>query len=342
MTTNAPLPRLGEHPQFVPEHLLEGRPHIAVDCLPQPGAVLALSHWPGAGTPAALEDDTSALIAARYLDATDGAHPDAPVVDLVTNDHYDEDGLCALWLLLNRADTSMAARQMAIAAAEAGDFATWTDPWAARVALTVMGIAEPGVSPFPDVARVHQRVVGRNPAGDLYQCILPRVGKVLADPGRFELVWTRPWRSVEADMALLDEGVARIDEVAEADLAIVRTPRLLHDMAVMPRTTCMRILWAIDGGGLVLRHRYETWVRYRSRPLSPRIDLGGLADRLQTIEGHSGQWTADPMGARRPLLYLRGDGGGPQPSSIAPQRLADELVAHLVRMGSSASGVGHA
>jgi len=321
-----PWPRISEGAVFRPWHLARGHAHVAVDCAPSAGTELVLSHWPAAGTPARWEDDTSALIADRYLrDPPDGGR----AVDVLTCDHYDEDGLFALWLLLERPCEGDPRRALAIAGAEAGDFGTWTDPAAARAAIAAMRMAERHATPFPDVARILASVRDRDPAGDLYAAILPRVGRLLDDPDRFRLLWAPDWRRVEEDAALLDAGDARVREVPEADLAIVEAPRALHDMAVHPRTARMRVLTALDDGTLHLRHRYETWVRYVSRPLAPRVELAGLARRLQRLERRPGTWVAEEMAVIRPMVYLRGPAAGPAPSSIGADRFAAELVAAL-------------
>ena len=110
------LPRVAADAEFVPLEELRGSPHIVVDGVPLSGTVLSLSHRPGGGTPEALRDDTSALIVDRYLDA--GAAGEE--VRAVTNDHYDEDGLFAIWLLLERPPEGSPTRALAVAAAEAG------------------------------------------------------------------------------------------------------------------------------------------------------------------------------------------------------------------------------
>lgn len=332
-----PWPRISEGAVFRPWQLARGGAHVAVDCAPAEGTVLVLSHWPAAGTPARWEDDTSALIADRYL--RDPPSGDAPAVDVLTCDHYDEDGLFALWLLLERPAEGSPERALAIAGAAAGDFGTWTDPRAAWVALAAMRMAERGTTPFPDVARVLATARDRDPAGDLYAAVLPRVGRLLRDPERFRLLWAPDWERITADIALLDAGEARIREVPAADLAIVEAPRPLHDMAVHPRTGRMRILTARPDGALHLRHRYETWVRYVSRPLPARVDLAGLARRLQRLERNPGTWVAEDMAVIRPMTYLRGPRGGPAPSSIGPDRFAEELAATLARGGAGGPGL---
>jgi hypothetical protein len=322
----APLPAVGEDARFVPHEELRGAPHVVVDGPRLPGTVLALSHWPEAGTPHAVAADTSALIVDRYLELP---HP-GPPVDALTNNHFDEDGLFALWLLLERPGPADPTRALAVAAAEAGDFRTWADPWAARCALAAMAMAERPTTPFPAVLRALSPEAARDPAGAIYRALLPHVGRLLRDPARYERLWGSAWARVEADVALLDAGDATVEEAAEVvDVAVVRAPRPLNALAVYPRIRSMQVLTASPDGGLVLEHRYETWVRYVSRPLPPRVDLTPLLPRLQALERRHGTWRFDGVRAMTPRLYPAGPEGRPAPSSLGPERLLAELAAFV-------------
>jgi len=321
----APLPAVGEDARFLPHDELRGAPHVVVDGPRLPSTVLALSHWPEAGTPDAVAADTSALIVDRYL----GLRHAGPPVGALTNNHFDEDGLLALWLLLERPGPADPARGLALAAAEAGDFRTWTDPWAARCALAAMAMAERPTTPFPAVLRALAPEADRDPAGAIYLALLPHVGRLLRDPERYERLWRPAWRRVEADMALLDAGDATIEEVDEVDVAVVRAPRPLDALAVHPRTARMRVLTATPDGGLVLEHRYETWVRYVSRPLAPRVDLTPLLPRLHALERRPGTWRFDGVRAMTPCLHLAGPDGRTTPSSLGAERLLAELATFL-------------
>jgi hypothetical protein len=324
MRAPADLPAIAPDARFVPFDRVDG-PCCVVDGPRLPGAVLSLSHWPDSGTPEALAADTSAEIAVRYLEAEAAG----PEVAALTNNHFDEDGLFALWLLLERPGPDDPRRAMAVAAAEAGDFRTWTDPAAARCALAAMAMAERETTPFPAVRRALAPEARRDPSGAIYEALLPRVGRLLEGPDRHRLLWAPAWERIEADLALLEAGAATLDEVPEADLAVVRAPRPLDPMAVCPRTDRMRVLTATGDGRLVLEHRYETWVDYRSRPLAPRVDLAPLLPRLQAAERLPGTWRADEMWAMTPRLFLAGPGGASAPSSLGADVLTEALVEHL-------------
>jgi len=333
-TALAALPQIAPGARFVPAERLAGAPHAVVDGPRLPGTVLALSHWRGSGTPRGLAADTSAAIVDRYLDA--GAA--GPAVDAVTNNHFDEDGLFGIWLALERPPRGGAERRLALAAAEAGDFGTWTDPDAARCALAAMAMAEPATTPLPAARAAVAGAGGRDPAGALYEAILPEVGPLLADPERARALWEPRWRRVAADLALLDAGEATVAEEPAADVAVVRAPRPLAELAVHPRTRCTRVLTATPDGVLVLRHRYETWVDYVSRPLAPRVDLAPLLPRLQALEERPGTWRFEGVEPIMPRLFLAGDGGRLAPSSLGADRLVAELARFLEEPAATGGG----
>ncbi len=321
----AQLAAVAPDARFVAATEAAGEPHVVVDGPRLAGTVLALSHWPDADPPPALAADTSAGIVDRYLDVDAGG----PEVEAITNNHFDEDGLFAAWLLMERPERATADRAMALAAAEAGDFGTWTDPWAPRCALAAMAMAERATTPFPAVRAALAPHATGDPAPAIYNALLPHTGRLLSDPERHRRLWQEPWRQVQDDRGLLEAGDANVAEVDELDLAIVRSPRPLHGMALHPRIGAMRVLWAGDDGHLVLTYRYETWVRYASRPLRPRVDLTPVLAALRQAEPRAGTWRFEGSSAMTPRLFLAGRGGGPAPSGLGTERLV-ELLAPLL------------
>lgn len=315
------VPRLAANAEFVPWEDVGDAPHVVVDGPRRSSTVLGLSHWPDGDAPPQLAADTSTEIAARYVDLP----PAGAEVAVVTNNHFDEDGLLAAWVALN-GEGPGPRRELAIGAAEAGDFHTWRDPWGARCAIALMAMAERATTPFPEVVRALNRAGGHDPAGALSRVLLPRVASLLDDPERFRLLWAPRWAAVEADIATLDAGEATIEEIREADLAVIRTPRPLDRLATHPRTDRMRVLTATPDGLLVLEHRYETWVRFASRALTPRSDLTPVLRDLQAMERGPGTWRFE--GVQCPLARLApvDANGAPAPSSIDPLQLAAALA----------------
>jgi hypothetical protein len=315
------LPRLAEGAEFVPWHDVGEIPNIVVDGPRRAGTVLGLSHWPDGDTPRQLAADTSTEIAARYVDLPAGGDE----VAVVTNNHFDEDGLLAAWVVLQR-EPPGPRRDLAIAAAEAGDFHAWRDPRAAWCAIALMTMAERTTTPFPEVVRALNRADSHDPAGDLCRALLPRVAPLLDDTERFRRLWAPRWADVERDLATLDAGDATIADVPEADLALIRAPRPLDRLATHPRTDRMRVVTATPDGTLLLEHRYETWVRFASRELTPRSDLTPVLEELESLENGSGSWRFE--GVQHPLARLApvDANGAPVPSTIDPMRFIETMV----------------
>ncbi len=84
-----------------------------------PGARIDLSHWSGNRTPAHLKRDTSVEIALAFARER-GAYD----VEHVTNNHFDTDGVLAVWTLLRPA-LALEHEAVIVAAAECGDFDEW-------------------------------------------------------------------------------------------------------------------------------------------------------------------------------------------------------------------------
>ena len=319
------LPRIAPGSAFVSWENLNGRPNAVVDARATHGTLLTLSHHPDAGSPAQLRADTSTAIVDRFLALPDAGREAVDVV--LTNDHYDEDGVLGLWLLIEQPGQGDPTRSLACAAAAAGDFATWSRPEAAWCAIAVMALAEAPTTPLPGVRRALRRALGTDPAGALYAEVLPRVRRVLEDPERFTELWQPRWTSVTRDLDRLDGGMVSLEEDPAADLAIVETDEPIDDLALMARTPMSRVL-TIGGGGTTLRYRYETWVEFASRPLPPRLPLGPLAERL--ADGEEGlDWRFDDVAAPRPRLWSCDFHGRPAPSAQEPAAIRAIVADYL-------------
>ncbi|MEY2431668.1 MAG: hypothetical protein QOC92_1393 [Acidimicrobiaceae bacterium] len=318
--------------KFVPYTALVGEPNVIVDGAATTATVLTLSHWPGSTVPAPLRADLSAEIAVRYLE-----RPDERVdADLVSNNHFDEDGLLGLYALVFP-DDALARRELVIDVARAGDFAWSHTRQAARVAFALSSFVDPAVSPL-DAAVFqgeYQEVAAR-----LYGELLPRTTELLTNPDRFRDLWADEDAHLTMSNAMLDDGEATIVERPELDLAIVTVPPTLrervvhrftqtrdaglHPMAVHNRTEMSRVAY-VSGHHYEVQQRYETWVQLVSRRPLPRQDLGVLAERLNHLEADGGKWQFDGADYITPRLALR----DATESSIGPTQFVAELLTFL-------------
>ena len=276
---------------------LTDTPHVVVDGSAQDGTVLTLSHWPGAATPETLRADLSAEIAFNYLDDPE-FHVDAPYV---TNNHFDQDGLVAVFAL-TQPDAALARRERLIDIARAGDFGRFHHRDAARAAIASANL-------------------GAAAEGDAYDVVLPQLVALAEDVGSFEEYWAEEDAHITVTELAIAAGDITITEHPELDLAIVTVPPswtaqtvhrfsatdvdAAHPYAIHNATDRFKVL-TIGTGPPVLRYRYETWVHYTTCRPRPRVDLTDLAATLTERDAGPGTWTFDGVQGLSPALHLVG------------------------------------
>jgi hypothetical protein len=317
--------------RFVPYTELDGQPNVIIDGAGTVDTLLTLSHWPGSSVPAPLRADLSAEIAVKYLEQPE-QHVEA---ELVSNNHFDEDGLLGLFALVDP-ETALGLRDLVVDVARAGDFARSDTRHAARVAFAISSLVDPAASPLdPAVfADDYPEMAAR-----LYRELLPRVSELLIDIDRFRDLWADEDEHLAASNAAFERDEVSIVEHRDLDLAVVTLPSMdahvvhrftqrrhagVHPMSVHNRTDMMRIAYVREHDYSV-ELRYETVVQFVSRPLMPRPDLALLADRLNEVEASGGKWNFDGVGGLTPQLRLV----DAEASSLAPAAFINELIAFL-------------
>ena len=305
-----PLPAAA---MYCPYSQLGDRPNIIVDGKAQRATVLTLSHWPWNSTPPALARDTSTDIVFAYLDS-----PQYHVeTRLVSNSHYDEDGLLSMYALVHP-QYAMLHRQLMIATSRAGDFAICTDSDAAKLSFILAAYADPESSPLDQ--SIFKGTAAQQIHG-LYSAMLDELPVLLENISAYSHLWQAEldhWQESEAAIA---DGRVVIDEIPALDLAIVHIPaempvktvrrylrkwqRSVHPFAVYNVTACSRIVW-LKGQSMEMQYRYESWVQMASRRPLLRRDLTALAGELGQLETAGGEWLFEGVDEVAPRLRLAG------------------------------------
>ena len=121
---------------------LAGVPKLSVD-----GTVhhaIHFSHWKGNQTPVSVKADTSTEIALNLV-AAPNRDELTQGIDLVTNNHFDTDGVLSVWTMLN-GERAQPLRDKLIAAAEAGATAAIQPGGSVRDAEVIAAADERGVA----------------------------------------------------------------------------------------------------------------------------------------------------------------------------------------------------
>src|ERR1043165_9713435 len=114
-------------------------PKLAVD-----GTVdnaIHFSHWHGNQTPESVKADTSTETVLNVVAAPNRAEL-TQSIDLVTNNHFDTDGLLSVWAMLT-GERALPLRDKLISAAEAGDFSELTSVDGVRASIVIQGSDSP-------------------------------------------------------------------------------------------------------------------------------------------------------------------------------------------------------
>ena len=196
---------------------LGGAPLLSVDGTVE--GALHLSHWEGNETPGELRADTSTEIAlnfARWPRRGEWARG----VEVVTNNHFDADGVLSVWAVLN-GERALALKGELVSAAEAGDFSEFPNEDAVRVSILlqggdnpfVPGVCSPLVKQLAGGAKVDERRA--------YELVLPEVERVLTRTDEYEPLWREGWAWIERTLESFASGRSRVVEDEAAKLSLV-------------------------------------------------------------------------------------------------------------------------
>jgi hypothetical protein len=321
---------------------LEDVPKLSVDGL-VPESV-HFSHWQGNETNARVKADSSTEIALNTVAAPDRLELTRGI-ELVTNNHFDTDGVLSVWTMLT-GERALDLRAALVAAAEAGDFSANTGAQAIRASLVLQG----GDGFVPDAGVASP--LARHLAGDAnvdearaYALVLPEVERVITRTDYYEHLWHDEWAKTEASLESFASGKSGVEEDAETGLSVVVLSRDLYGAGGFTPTRHAAPYTAItehargriyliaipleQGWGYRVDYPYYSWAETVVRPPVNRYDFAPLIARLAELEqNREGRWQINSEGLSSAFNFASGD-GLLRASSHAPEKIADELRAEL-------------
>lgn len=314
---------------FTPD--LEHTPKIIVDTA-NCGRGLHLSHFPGNRTPPELKADLSTEVALRWA-----AHPNRTeylrAADVVTNDHFDCDGMLAAYTVL-RPTEALAHRAVLVEAAKAGDFFELISPRAVQFHHLVEAFMHSDRSPLS------RDLKGCSTSERNQQCtdaILAEMPGLLYAPERYREAWKDSYQLHMAQLALVESGRVLVREYPEERLSVIHTPELLDEYARNHAGRGHRLLQVIERGGVrlyVLHYRIVLWYDLISEATSitPRLhDLAAQFDLLET--DHAGRWAITEWNPALRRVSVEPDTAGCSPvdASLCSSSIAVDQVVTMLR-----------
>lgn len=311
------------------------------------------SHWEGNQTPGELKADTSTEIALNLVAAPNRQNL-TQGIELVTNNHFDTDGVLSVWTVLN-GQRSLDLRQQLIPAAEAGDFSDFSTENGIRASIVIQGSdqASPNNETGSPLAAF---LAGKEISDDAeaYDLVLPQVERVLRNTGEYETLWRSGWEAIANAIESFEKGQSKVQEYQDARLSLITlAPEVFSPSGfnptrhAAPYTAISRYaqgqLFLIatpfrDGWSYRIDYPYYSWAETVVRPRVQRHDFSTLISQLNQIEeNEAGSWKLDNSEMTSVMKFLDAS------NTLAASKLRpDELVSLMQAQMSSKSMQLHA
>jgi hypothetical protein len=310
------------------------------------GNSIHFSHWQGNETPSEVKADTSTEIALKLV-TSPNRKTLTKGIDLVTNNHFDTDGMLSVWTVMT-GERAADHWDVLVAAAEAGDFSEYSTETGIRVSLAIQGSdqASPNEPPGSPLARY---LSGREIDDDAraYELILPEVERLITNINRYEDLWRDGWDQIAKAIASFEKGTSGVKEFPDAQLSLITiAPEIFRGSGFNPTKHAapytaishfargalfVIAIPAADGWFYRIDYPYYSWAETLKRPMIPRRDFTNALQRLNEREGsesNRGRWQLDNREMTSAVKFLADTG------SLAASKQTPDEVAHIIETES--------
>ena len=322
---------------------LDDVPKLSVD-----GTVsksIHFSHWQGNETPAELKADTSTEIALNLVTSSK-RNELTKNIDLVTNNHFDTDGMLSVWTVMT-GERAAQYRDVLIAAAEAGDFSEYSSADGVRISLAIQGSDQ--VILGDDTGSPLARLLAGTDVNDdarCYELIMPEVERLLTNINDYEPLWREGWKNIIDALESFDRGSSKVIEFADSCVSLITlAPEIFNGEGFNPTrhsapyTAISKFargeLFVIaipttDGWFYRIDYPYYSWAETVVRPQIERRDLTNVLNGLNEKDANrNGQWQPDNNELSSAAKFLDTQ------KRLAPSSLEPEVVAAAFASASS-------
>jgi hypothetical protein len=319
---------------------LDDTPKLSVD-----GTVsnaVHFSHWQGNETPASLKADTSTEIALNLV-AAPNRNQLTRGIELVTNNHFDTDGVLSVWTVLT-GERALDLREQLISAAEAGDFSEFKTEAGVQASIVIQGSDQP--IPNDDSHSPLARQLAGKPVDDAtaYELVLPEVERVLTRTDEYEPLWRSAWDNIATAIESFERGASTVTEFSEPSVSLIMlAPSVFSPSGFKPTrhaapyTAISRYakgrLFLIstplnNGWAYRIDYPYYSWAETIVRPRIARHNFSRLLAELNQVERErAGEWKLDTSELASAVKFQAAD-GTLATSTLAPDEVVKALIAY--------------
>lgn len=328
---------------------LDNVPKLSVD-----GTVdnaIHFSHWMGNETPAELKADTSTEIALNLVAAPHRARLTRGI-ELVTNNHFDTDGVLSVWTVLT-GEKALELNDQLIAAAEAGDFSEFTNEAAVRASIVIQGSDQPSPDD-PSGSPLALQLAGKQvDDARAYELVLPEVERVLTKTNDYEPLWRAAWQRIAKAIESFERGASTVTELTDQRVSLVTlAPDIFSSSGFNPtrhaapytaisryaRGQIFLITTPVEHGWTYrIDYPYYSWAETLVRPRIERRDLTPFIGRLNEIESNNERlWKLDSSEMTSAVKFI-GKDGVLGVSAIDPETVLNSLRSTLAASETAAA-----
>jgi hypothetical protein len=305
------------------------------------------SHWNGNKTPQSVKADTSTETVLNVV-AAPNRQELTRSIDLVTNNHFDTDGILSVWTMLT-GERALSLRSKLISAAEAGDFSELSSVDGVRASIVIQGSDSPiDKSGSPLAAKIAGTPVLDE--AESYVLVLPHVADLISNTGNYEDLWRPQWQRIEIALDSFAKGTSRVEEIDDAKLSVVTLGREAFGPSGFdpqqhsaPFTAISQnahgelflIATPLEGGWAYrIDYPYYSWAETVVRPKIARRDLSEVMNQLNELETNSAaKWRLDSSELASAAKFSDAEG------RLAASRLAPDNVADSLKSAVNSSDV---
>lgn len=308
------------------------------------------SHWNGNRTPAPVKADTSTEIVLNVI-ASPIRNELTRGIDLVTNNHFDTDGVLSVWAMLN-GERALPLREKLIAAAEAGDFSELSSTDGVRASIVIQGSDSPTEKSGSPLA---EQLAGAPVTDEAhsYHLVLPYVERVLTRVDDYESLWQESWRRIETALDSFAKGESTVEELDDMKLSVITlAPQVFSPSGFDPkrhaapftaishhaRGELFLIATPLNRGWAYrIDYPYYSWAETIVRPRIRRRDFRSIVVELNRAEqDQDGQWRVDSSELASAIKFSDQNG------KLAASKLAPDAIVQVLRLALSESALAEA
>ncbi len=305
---------------------LAKKPKLSVDGIVP--VSLHFSHFKGNKTPPRYKADTGTEIA---LKVAEDSSFDRNRVPICTNNHYDTDGVLAVWAMCLPEDAVLS-KDIAVKAAECGDFNHYTTDEAFKVDAAIEGYRNSPNSPYAAT------IAGLDTAaadGYVYQKLSHMFPDLWQEINKHKILWDHPLDDVNKSFDAFRAKSFSVKEFWDEWLSVVEGPFAPHPVAVdrfcQGRVFLLSHLSPVrKGTSFEVAYAYYSWADTVQREKIEWVEMAPLAEKLNNQDKGDGKWLTRwaGQGDTAVLRYSKPD-GHPAGSSLPVADVTEALRQHL-------------